>query len=60
MTTLEKLAKLYSIKDKLCPLTNIVVVGLSEDKIARGFTLKQWDIDFIEEVWPEYESLLNV
>lgn len=51
MTPLEKLDKLYAIKNKLHPLTLVLVVGFTETKKRE---MKPHDERFIETVYPIY------
>ncbi len=51
LTPVEKLEKLYSIREKLHPLTMILVVGFYETQNRK---LGIHDEKFIEEVYPHY------
>lgn len=51
MNALTQLNKLYEIKDRLCPITQILIVGFVEDKKRQ---LNAHDIKFVRDVYPEY------
>lgn len=51
MTPLAKLEALYAIRERLHPLTLVLVVGFVETQSRR---LNQHDITFIETMYPMY------
>lgn len=51
MTSEEKLNALYKIRDKLHPITAVLIVGFVESQAG---VLKEHDKKYIEEVYPIY------
>ena len=51
MTSEEKLNALYKIKDKLHPITVVLIVGFVETQFG---VLNEHDKDYVEEVYPIY------
>lgn len=51
LTAMEQLNQLYEIKEKLSPLTAVLIVGFVE---TQKKDLKAHDIKFIRDIYPEY------
>lgn len=54
VTALEQLNQLYGIREKLHPLTTVLIVGFKEQVLDKGFQLKAHDVKYIRDIYPEY------